>query len=110
MSKGLHLSEFEMLMLLALLRLGDDAYGVSVRREIEERTGKTVAVGAVYTALDRMQRRGYVSSFAGEATPKRGGRAKRHYRVEAEGERALERTFDALSAMAEDLPIKESLR
>ncbi len=96
-------------MLLALQRLGDAAYGVSVRREIEERTGKSVSVGAVYTALDRMQRRGYVSSFAGEATPKRGGRAKRHYRVEAKGRLALERTFDALSAMADGLPIKDNL-
>lgn len=110
MSTGIHLSEFEMLMLLALQRLGEDAYGVAVRREIEERTGKSVSVGAVYTALDRMQRRGYISSFEGEATPKRGGRAKRHYRVETQGHRALQRTFDALSAMADGLPIKESLR
>ena len=109
MSKGPHLSEFEMLLLLALQRLGDDAYGVTARREIEDRTGKTVSVGAVYTALDRMQRRGYVSSFAGASTPKRGGRAKRHYRVEAPGQRALERTFAALSAMADGLPIRERL-
>lgn len=89
MSKGDYLGEFEQLVLLALVRLGANAYGMTVRREIEERAGRSVSIGAVYTTLDRMERKGYVSSFDGEATPERGGRAKRYFRIEAHGRRVL---------------------
>jgi len=97
------LGEFEQLLLFALLHLEDDAYGVSIRRLIEERTGRTVSAGAVYTALERLERRGFVSSRLGEPTPERGGKRKRYYRLEAPGHRALERSRDALAGMARGL-------
>lgn len=66
-------------MLLALLRLGPDAYGTSIRREIEAHTGRSVSVGALYTALDRLERKGYATSALADPTPQRGGRAKRYF-------------------------------
>jgi DNA-binding PadR family transcriptional regulator len=81
---------FEQLVLLALLRLGPDAYGMTVRREIEARTGRAVALGAVYATLDRLERKGLVSSHAGaDAPPERAGRARRYVRIEPAGRRAL---------------------
>ena len=77
-----HLGEFEQLLLFALVRLGDDAYGVAIRQEVERRTGRMISAGAVYTALDRLEGRGFVSSRVGDPTPQRGGRRKRHYRLE----------------------------
>lgn len=95
------LGEFEQLLLFAVLRLGKDAYGARIRAEIEMRTGRSPALGAVYTGLDRLQARGFVSSSVGEATPVRGGRRKKHYRVEPAGAAALHRTWRSLSAMAD---------
>jgi PadR family transcriptional regulator PadR len=99
------LGEFEQLILFAILRLGDDAYGVTVRDEIENRTGRGVSAGAVYTALVRLEARGFVTSWFGDPTPARGGRRKRHYRVEAAGQRALQRTYDNLRSMAQGVRI-----
>jgi PadR family transcriptional regulator len=90
MPKGSYLGEFEQHVLSALLRLRGNAYGVTIRREIVERTGRDVAVGAIYATLDRLEAKGFVSSRLGEATPERGGRAKRYFKIEAPGERALE--------------------
>ena len=101
MPKGDHLGAFEQHVLAALLRLPDNAYGVTIRREIVERTGRDVAVGAIYSTLDRLEAKGYVSSRLGEATPERGGRAKRYFEIEAPGERALHeawRMSDSLRA------------
>ena len=67
------LGEFEHIVLLAVLRLGDDAYGASVRREIETRTGRALTVGALYRTLDRLELKGYVASRVGDPTPERGG-------------------------------------
>ena len=95
------LGSLEQLILLALVRLGEDAYGVSVRMEIEKRTGRNLSVGAIYATLGRLETKGYVSSRTGEATAERGGRAKRHFRVEADGLRALrasQRATDSMSA------------
>ncbi len=78
---GDHLGRFEHFLLLALLRLGDDAYGMTIRRELAEHTDRDVAVGAIYTALARLERRGLVQSWLGEPTEERGGKAKRHYRA-----------------------------
>ena len=89
MPKGAYLGEFEQHVMAALLRLRNNAYGVTIRREIMERTGRDVAVGAIYATLDRLEAKGYVSSRLGESTPERGGRAKRFFRIEAPGERAL---------------------
>ena len=97
--KGTYLGEFEHIVLLALLRLGKQAYGMRIRQEIEQRTGRSVAIGAVYATLDRMEAKGYVSSRLGEPTAERGGRAKRFFRIEAEGAEALKRSEEALSRM-----------
>jgi PadR family transcriptional regulator PadR len=97
--KGTYLGEFEHIVLLALLRLGKQAYGMRIRQEIEQRTGRSVAIGAVYATLDRMEAKGYVSSRRGEPTAERGGRAKRFFRIEAEGAEALKRSEEALSRM-----------
>jgi PadR family transcriptional regulator PadR len=89
MGDPIRLSDFEQLVLLAVVRLEDDAYGVTVRREIEERGGRPVSVTATYGALERMEQRGLVESWIGEATPTRGGRAKKHFRITPEGASAL---------------------
>lgn len=96
-------SETEQLILLALLRLGDDAYGVSVREEIEHRAGRTVSIAAVYAALDRMERRGQVETWLSEPTPERGGRAKKHFRITAAGAAALEAARATMDRMWEGL-------
>lgn len=95
-----HLGEFEQLILFALLRLGDDAYGVTVREEIAERTGRDVAQGAVYTALNRLEERGLVRSRIAETTPERGGRRRKYYELEPVGARSLQRSFGQIQDMA----------
>jgi PadR family transcriptional regulator PadR len=103
MGRGDYLGEFEHLVLLALIRLGEDAYGVSVRREIEERTAREVSVGAIYATLDRMEAKGLVKSRVGEPTAERGGRAKRHFRISARGIAAVNRAQKALRNMSDGL-------
>ena len=97
------LGELEHLILLALLRLGDEAYGVSIRRELEERAQRKVATGALYTVLGRLQNKGLVSTRVGEPTPERGGRRKKYYRLEPAGERLLGATHAAIRDMAAGL-------
>ena len=97
------LGEFEQIVLLAIARLGSEAYGTSIRREIEDRTGREIAVGALYTALERLERKGYVASLMSDPTPQRGGRARRHYTVAAEGAAALKRSRDVLAKMWDGL-------
>jgi PadR family transcriptional regulator, regulatory protein PadR len=95
------LGSLEQIVLLALVRLGSDAYGVTVRQEIEKRTGRSLSIGAIYSTLARLEAKGYVSSETGEATAERGGRAKRHFHVAADGLRALrasQRAIDNMSA------------
>jgi len=94
------IGDFEQLILLALVRLGNDAYGVSIRTEIERRTGRAVSAGALYTALDRMETRGFVMSRLGEPTPQRGGKRKRMYTLQPAGERAVARVYESLRLMA----------
>ncbi len=100
-----HLGEFEMLVLAAILRLGSKAYGVTVRREIERRVRRPVAVGALYTTLERLEDKGYVSSKVGAPTAVRGGRSKRYYSVRASGQKALRDAMTALSRMTEGLDV-----
>lgn len=95
------LGDFEQLLLFALLRLGEDAYGRTIRGEILERTGREVSPGAIYTALDRLEGQGLVSSYLAEGTPARGGRRRRHYRLEPAGETALAVAWAAVHEMAE---------
>ena len=85
------------------MRLGPNAYGMTVRREIEERTGRTVSIGAVYVTLSRLEAKGYVRSSVGEPTAERGGRAKRFFRIEADGERALHDSQEAIRRMTAGL-------
>ena len=98
-----YLGEFEHIILLALLRLEDHAYGVTVRQEIELRTKREASIGAVYATLDRLERKGYVTSHRGDPTPERGGRSKRFFRVTADGVKAVNRTIRALRSMTEGL-------
>jgi PadR family transcriptional regulator, regulatory protein PadR len=98
-----YLGEFEHIVLLAVLRLGDEAYGASVRREIEARTGRALTVGALYRTLDRLELKGYVSSRVGDPTPERGGRAKRHFQLRPLGMRSLRASREALAAMWDGL-------
>lgn len=93
------LGEFEQLVLFAVLQL-DDAYGMSVRQEIERRTGRSVSAGAVYTTLERLESRGLVASRWGEPTPERGGKRKRYYDLRPAGRQALARSWRAVRAMA----------
>lgn len=99
MAKGDFLGEFEQVVLLAVARLGEEGYGVTVRREIEERTGREVSVGAVYATLDRLESKGLLRSWEGEPTPVRGGRARRHFAVEPVGVRALRETRSMMASL-----------
>jgi PadR family transcriptional regulator PadR len=102
------LGEFEHIIVLALLRLEDRAYGVTVRQEIESRTQREVSIGAVYATLERLQTKGYVRSHRGEPTPERGGRAKRFFRVTAKGLTAVNRTQRAIQNMSKGLDLIRS--
>lgn len=84
-----YIGEFEELVLLAILKLGENAYGVSIHDAIEEATNRSVSIGALYTTLSRLQDKGLVSSWEGEPTSERGGRVKRYYQVKASGQRVL---------------------
>ncbi|HJO04226.1 MAG TPA: helix-turn-helix transcriptional regulator [Acidobacteriota bacterium] len=95
------LGELEHILLLAVMRLGEGAYGVRIRQEILERTGRSVALGAIYPTMDRLEAKGYVSSRRSEPTPERGGRAKRLFRLEPDGVAALERGHEAFMALWE---------
>jgi PadR family transcriptional regulator, regulatory protein PadR len=97
------LGDFEQIVLLAVLRLRTDAYGFSIQQEIRNRTGRKCSIGAVYTTLDRMEHKGFVSSWVGEPTAERGGRAKKYFKIEASGEAALRRSCAATDAMVEGL-------
>jgi PadR family transcriptional regulator len=97
------LGEFEQLVLLALVRLGPEAYGVAIREEIEEQTGRDVALGAVYTTLLRLEDKGLVATRLGDPTPQRGGRRKKFYRPLAAGRRELAASLDALRNMTRGL-------
>ena len=101
MAKGEYLGEFEHIVLLSLLRLSDGAHGALVRIEIESVTSRSPAIGAVHATLERLERKGFVSSWMGEPTHERGGKAKRHFKIQAAGITALKQarvTLDRLHA------------
>ena len=104
MSRRSYLGEFELMVLLALLRLGDNAYGVTISQEIEGRSGREVALGSVYAALDRLEEKGLVASKLGDPTAERGGRAKRYFRLTGEGLREVRQTQQALVSLWTGLP------
>jgi PadR family transcriptional regulator, regulatory protein PadR len=95
-----YLGEFEQLILFALLQLGDDAYGVTIREAIEERTGRAVSAGAIYTTLGRLEERGLVRSEAEPSVRGRMGRPRKYYRLRPDGARALKDSYATVQAMA----------
>jgi DNA-binding PadR family transcriptional regulator len=97
------LGEFEQLVLLALLRLGRDAYGAAVASEIEQQTERSVSVSAVHTTLDRLEEKGFIRSRLGDPTPQRGGKRKRLYDVQPTGVRALRYSLRGLRRMTSGL-------
>ena len=106
MNRLQNLGEFEQVMLLAIIRLKDaGAYGVSIRNEISTRTKRSPTPGAVYTTLERLEGKGFVKSSVGEATPERGGRAKRYYRVTAAGLAAVRRAHRDYRSLLQGLDI-----
>jgi PadR family transcriptional regulator, regulatory protein PadR len=104
MSKVKFLGEFEIIVMAALTRLGEDAYGVSVIAEIEKRAGRKTSIGALYATLSRLEQKNYVQARMGEATAERGGRPKKHYRITAEGQAQFDRSVAALQQMLSGLP------
>jgi PadR family transcriptional regulator len=104
MAKREFLGGFELLVLLALIRLGDDAYGVPISDAIEESSGREVAVGSVYITLGRLEAKGLVSSRVGEPTAERGGRAKTFFRVTADGLRQVRRARRTLINLWDGVP------
>ena len=93
------LSDFELMILLAILRLDNEAYGVPIADEIERTGRRTVAIAAVYASLERLAARGLVTSSLGDPTPERGGRAKKFFKVTGKGARLVRDTYEALNAM-----------
>ena len=94
-----HMGEFEQIVLLAVVRLADNAYGVPIRREIEKRVDRKVTVGALYSTLDRLEAKGYLSSHFADPTAERGGRSRRYFRVEPQGIEALARAREMFHRM-----------
>ena len=92
----MRLGEFEYLMLTAASRLGDGAYGAAIRQEIEAATGAACSIGALYTTLDRLERKGFIKTWMGEPSPERGGRPKRMVRVTAKGAHAASDFYNAV--------------
>lgn len=103
MARVPNLGELEQLILLAVLRLGDDAYGVTIRGELRDRAGRAVTPGALYTTLERLEAKGLVVSRMGDPTPTRGGRAKRYVQVTAAGLHALTCARQAYARMLDGL-------
>ncbi len=101
-----YLGEFEQVVLLAVLRLGDDAYGVPIRTEIEKRAGRRVTVGALYATLDRLESKQLIHSWFADPTPQRGGRSKRYFKLLPKGVQALEESRDMFNRMWQGVQLK----
>lgn len=110
MPKRSYLGEMELMVLLAVVRLGDDAYGVPISKELLVLAGREIALGSIYAALDRLEQKSFVTSLLGDPTPERGGRAKRYFRVTPTGLRALEMTRSALTNLWSGIPLLEGRR
>ena len=104
------LGEFELMLLLAVMRLGERAYGVPISAEIERHAGRDVALSSVYAALERLSEKGFVSSYQGEPTQERGGRAKRYFEMTPQGIRALKASRAALTKLWSGIPRLEGGR
>ncbi len=99
MSKGDHLGEFEQLVLLALVRIGGNGYGMEVRRELQATSGRDVAIGAVYGTLERLEAKGYASSLYSDPEPSSGGKPRRTFKIEENGQVALQASRALLDRM-----------
>lgn len=104
MTERSYLGEFELMLLLAVIHLGDEAYGVPISRELEKQRGRDVSVGSVYAALERLEVKGLVASSLGDPTPERGGKAKRFFRITKEGLRQVRETRRVLTRMWQAIP------
>lgn len=93
------LGEFEELVLLAILKIGTDAYGVPIAEAIEEASGRSVSTGALYTTLSRLEEKNFISSRMGEKTEERGGRAKKYFQIEIAGKQVLQNSLEARRAL-----------
>lgn len=102
------LGEFEQMAMLALVRLNDQAYGAKIRQLLDDEINRNVAIGAIYSTLERLEKKGMVSSKLGEATAERGGRAKRFFKVTPQGQIALKRARTAMDALWQDVALKNS--
>jgi PadR family transcriptional regulator PadR len=102
------LGGFEFMVLAALLRLEEQAYGVTIRQELELRTGRDISIGAVYSTLNRLETKGYVRSRFGEPTPERGGRSKRFFIATAAGVAAVQRSYRATRSLIAGLDLSRS--
>jgi PadR family transcriptional regulator PadR len=106
-----YLGEFELMLLLAVVHLGEEAYGVPISRELERNRGRSVSIGSVYAALERLEAKGLIISNVGDPTPERGGRSKRYFRITKEGLRQVRETRRVLTRMWQVLPeLKMNLR
>jgi DNA-binding PadR family transcriptional regulator len=104
MRKRGYFGEFELMVMLALMRIGENAYGVPICREIEEHSRREVVVGSVYATLERLEQKGFVSSELGEPTAERGGRAKKYFHITSKGLREVRDTQRALMDLWDGLP------
>jgi len=103
MGKGEYLGEFELVVMLSLARLKENAYGMTIHDEIHDVTGRDVAIPSVYVTLARLEKKGYVSSELGPPTAERGGRAKKYYRLEPLGSQALSQSLDMLGRLSKGI-------
>lgn len=110
MGKREFLGEFEQVVLLALASLGPGAYGMAIHDEIQRKIDRSVSITSVYVTLARLEKKGYVSSTLGDPSPERGGRAKRCFRIEAEGAAALRRSREMLVKLWEGVRLGEDPR
>ena len=95
--------DFEQLVLLSVFRLGPDAYGASIRRDIETRTGRSLAISAVYVTIARLEEKKMVRTFVGEPHAERGGRRRKHVALLAAGDRAVREAYRAFRGMVDGL-------
>lgn len=105
MAERSNLGELELMILLTVINLGEEAYGVPISREIEKHLGRDVSLGSVYAALERLAARGLVASRLGDPTPERGGKARRYFRVTKVGLRQMQETRRVLQQMWRSLPV-----
>ncbi len=102
--KSTQLGEFEELVLLIIGSLGEESYSILIKKELKDRTGRNPSIGALHSALNRLQKKGFIESFEGGATNERGGRRKRFYSITAFGRKALDYSYELRSSLYHSLP------